>query len=427
MINRATPPSMTSLIVAREFPWPDNGGGRMRNLRNIAILSTYGKVIVLVVHDSWRPPPPRHLIRNIHSWLSLDQLILEDPPPYASCPAPLKLEWWNNYLGHPFDAIWSPFRHVALSRYIARQKINFILFEDICLWRYVSATKLQVPILMDCHNSQSHLDRELARALSSRSSAFQERVLRAANNMETVHRELPVSGFLVCSGLDQDRLQELGIEKSRIDVVHNVVKPLSPRSSVDAKRRPMVSELLSACRGPFILFAGVMNYAPNVSSALFLIQHVLPLVKQCIPDARLLIVGKWPTPELLEASLTNPHVFITGEVLDTLPYYDLADVLCVPLQSGGGTRFKILEAFAADLPVVSSAKGCEGLTVKNGRELLIAETAHENADAIVRILSNKELKRSLCSSAKILLGSSYTPAVAAKQMRSVLRKYGLIA
>jgi glycosyltransferase involved in cell wall biosynthesis len=416
-----------SLVVVRDLPWPDSGGGRMRNLHNITILSTYGRVMVLAAHEirCLSPSPPSHLVGNIDTWTSLDQLLLEDPPPYEYYPEPLKLEWWENPLGHPSDITWSPFRHVALERYIERHKIDFVLFEDICLWRYVEAVDLNVPVLMDCHNSQSHLDRESAAAHALGVSAVSQRILHAASYMETIHRELPVAGFVVCSANDQERLVEIGVDSSRIDIVHNVVQPLSKCASANNEKAWVVSELLQSCPRPIILFAGIMNYAPNVDAALFLIEHVLPLVRLSIPDAHLLIVGKWPTPDLIEAAFANRNVLITGEVLNTLPYYSLADVLCVPLRYGGGTRFKILEAFAAGLPVVSSAKGCEGLAVTNGRELLIAETAQENADALGRILSDKVLTHSLCSSARTLLESAYTPVVAAKQLDDILFKYGV--
>jgi len=170
-----------------------------------------------------------------------------------------------------------------------------------------------------------------------------------------------------------------------------------------------------------------MNYyAPNVEAATLLIREILPLVRRQLPDAHLLIVGKWLQPELFTLAATYSHVLITGEVSDAARYFHLADVRCVPLNSGGGTRFKILEAFAAGLPVASSSKGAEGLLARNGRELLIADTAHEMADRVVQILSDRLLRRRLCSSAKKMLMRSYTSAVAERQLNSVLVKYGLV-
>src|SRR5439155_18512255 len=103
--------------------------------------------------------------------------------------------------------------------------------------------------------------------------------------------------------------------------------------------------------GPVLLYVGAMSWRPNAQAAIFLAKEVLPVVRRTIAEARLRIVGRDPPAELL-ALRGLPGVEVTGGVPDVVPYFAEAQMLAVPLESGGGTRLKILEAFAAGLPVV---------------------------------------------------------------------------
>src|SRR5262249_18253181 len=111
---------------------------------------------------------------------------------------------------------------------------------------------------------------------------------------------------------------------------------------------------------PVILFVGTMSWLPNVSAVQFLASAVLPAVRRCIPAAQLRIVGADPTPEV-QALAALPGVEVTGRVPDIAPYLREAHVLAVPLEAGGGTRLKILEAFAAGVPVVATGVAAAGL------------------------------------------------------------------
>jgi glycosyltransferase involved in cell wall biosynthesis len=108
-------------------------------------------------------------------------------------------------------------------------------------------------------------------------------------------------------------------------------------------------------------------------------------VRRRVPDARVTIVGKNPPPEVLALAQQEANVEVAGNVRDVVPYFRGAHVLAVPLEAGGGTRLKILEAFAAGLPVVSTPVGCEGIDGVHEEHLLVADRP-QFADAIVRSL-----------------------------------------
>jgi len=151
---------------------------------------------------------------------------------------------------------------------------------------------------------------------------------------------------------------------------------------------------------PVILFVGLMSWGPNAAAAEHLARTILPSVRARVPDARLRILGRDPSPAVVDLSRL-PGVEVTGAVPDMIPHLREAHVLAAPLQSGGGTRLKILEAFAAGLPVVSTPIGCEGLGAVDGTHLLVAER-EDFANAITSALNDEALGGRLAEAARRL-------------------------
>ncbi|MBK8033535.1 MAG: glycosyltransferase [Chloroflexi bacterium] len=136
-----------------------------------------------------------------------------------------------------------------------------------------------------------------------------------------------------------------------------------------------------------IIFTGAMNYAPNSDAALYLMRDIFPRVQQVVPDAKLLIVGHSPTPEVLQAG-QRPGIQVTGFVDDMRPYLEQARVFAAPLRFGAGIQNKLLEAMALELAVVASPLAGEGLRTRSGESppLTTADSADEFARAIVHEL-----------------------------------------
>jgi glycosyltransferase involved in cell wall biosynthesis len=120
------------------------------------------------------------------------------------------------------------------------------------------------------------------------------------------------------------------------------------------------------------------------------------------------LVGRGATGFMKEAAQQNFNIIVTGEIPDIRPYLAAASVMVVPLYKGGGTRFKILEAFAAGCPVVSTTKGAEGLNVENGKHLLIADDVDAMIEGIEQIWSNQNLAKTLIEFGYELVQSNYS-------------------
>ncbi len=144
-----------------------------------------------------------------------------------------------------------------------------------------------------------------------------------------------------------------------------------------------------------LVFTGSMDWLPNEDAIRYFTEQIMPRIKKQIPDITLTVVGRDPYPGLRELSKRDPAVIVTGRVDDVRPYMERAAVYIVPLRIGGGTRLKIFEAMAMEKAVVSTTIGAEGLPVRDGVELLLADTPEEFARAVVRLLDQQGLATEL--------------------------------
>jgi len=144
-----------------------------------------------------------------------------------------------------------------------------------------------------------------------------------------------------------------------------------------------------------IVFTGSMDWLPNEDAIRYFTEQVMPLVKRVIPNLTLTVVGRNPYPGLLELSKRDPSIVVTGRVEDVRPFMERAAVYVVPLRIGGGTRLKIFEAMAMEKPIVSTSVGAEGLPVKHGEELLLADTPESFAESLIQLLSDTTLAKDL--------------------------------
>jgi glycosyltransferase involved in cell wall biosynthesis len=140
-----------------------------------------------------------------------------------------------------------------------------------------------------------------------------------------------------------------------------------------------------------------MGYAPNTDGAQWLVRDILPQLRELLPDVRVRLVGRG-SDRLAVAS--ERGVDVTGTVEDMATELARIDVAVVPLRMGGGTRIKILEAWAHQIPVVATGLGAYGLATTDEQDVLIADDAPAFARAIHRVLTDRELRDRLVANGK---------------------------
>jgi polysaccharide biosynthesis protein PslH len=193
----------------------------------------------------------------------------------------------------------------------------------------------------------------------------------------------------VAAAPDRDRVaaEHPGVD---VRILANVVRPPGPLAP------PPDGE-------PFtFLFVGNFDYYPNDDAARYFCARVLPLLRACAPGPfRVWFVGASPPPAVC-ALASEREVTVTGPVADVTPWYESAHAAIVPVRAGGGTRIKILEAFAHRRPVVSTPAGAEGLDVTPGRHLLLASSPEDFAGQCARLMRDRALRGALAD-----LGASF--------------------
>jgi glycosyltransferase involved in cell wall biosynthesis len=159
-------------------------------------------------------------------------------------------------------------------------------------------------------------------------------------------------------------------------------------------------------REPVLLFLGMYGYTPNAVAADYLVKSIWPLVRAACSRATLIVAGA--RPELIPASAqAHPGVEYTGYVADLDELYRRARVVCCPIQSGGGTRIKVIEAAAYGKPIVSTRMGAEGLEFQDAYEIVIRDEPEGFASACVKLFDDDALCTRLGNAARAKASAEY--------------------
>jgi len=230
-----------------------------------------------------------------------------------------------------------------------------------------------------------------------------------AKNYEKKHFSR-AHNIIMISQADAEHVK-MNCPKSRVWVVSN---------GVDTKYYDCNSKQLKSENT--LLFTGVMSYRPNNESMIYFIHEILPLVRNQLKNVTLTIAGRDPTPELHKLANNIEGIRITGYVNDIRPYFDQCSVYIAPVISGAGLKNKILEAWAMSMPVVATPLSCEGIDAKDNHNVLLAKTAKEFTDDILKLLSDSILRNKLASNGRITVENNYSWNSKAAALERIFRE-----
>ena len=305
----------------------------------------------------------------------------------------------------------SPRVIAALDAILREQSFDVVQIESMHLIAYARHIRAAAPrtrLILDWHNIESEILARYAENDSNRLRAVYARRTAALSRMVEDELLELCDAHTVCSPRERQVLLER-LPGARIEVVGNGVdcEYFADGDAPAAVRRD-------------VLFMGRMDYHANIDAAVNFAQKTWPLVRNRRPELRLVIVGANP-PQQIRALQTD-GIVVTGTVEDVRPYYRSALVSAVPLRVGGGTRLKVLEAMAAGTPVVSTTLGAEGLTVTDGEDILIADSAEAMADAIVSLQQESPQWQRIVANARRLVETKYDWAVVGEVLLRVQRE-----
>lgn len=374
------------LFLAPRLPWPLDTGGKIRTYHLLAALGRHHRVTLLTFDD---PEADATALSEMHSLGLRCELF----------PRPGRLRKVWNYAGGlvgPLPMTIRNYHSPRMERRVRQLAPSVQVIHCDHLHMAIYAIGTGTPFVLDEHNIETVIWRRFAE------DPLQPRVKRLlfAEQAWLLSRlEARVAALaslvLLCSTTDEQALVSLSSGRPpRTRLVPNGV-------DLDGFSTPT-----EAVASGHAFFTGSMDWAPNEQAVLVFLDEIWPEVRRQLPALRFFVVGRNPGPRLCERS-GHLGVEVTGTVPDVRPYMQGALALVVPMRVGGGTRLKILEAFAARVPVVSTAVGIEGIEARPGEHYLPAETPAEFAQALARLATEAELGPTLAARAFALAAERY--------------------
>ena len=200
------------------------------------------------------------------------------------------------------------------------------------------------------------------------------------------------SDAVVCVS-DNDRQQLL-----RDGVKPELLKTIPHGFDPEPYRLPAVNSLRQEFSLPaeavLIAFHGTFSYPPNRDALTVFAEILLPQLASSRHPFHVIAIGRNPP-----AKSPHPNIHFTGSVDEVGPWLKACDLAVIPLREGGGTRMKIIDCFAAGLPVISTSKGIEGIPVINGREAFISDDWLSMTNEIIELAESKEAREALSTAA----------------------------
>jgi glycosyltransferase involved in cell wall biosynthesis len=378
--------------------YPPIGGAPLRNWQNINAMKKFGPVGVFSVFNR---DNPGETVDGVHLWQHYNIL--------AQTSLLVVLERFMRWISRwGLSYYWCYVNDAArrLDEIVIQFQPDLVIFEELWLYHYLSiVARHRCRIIFDEHNVEVAVFK--ATKCSDRSLMAWARTRLHLPQIKAGEKEFinQADQIWVCSEEDNRLLQNLYGAKGKSYVIPNTIDV----SYYDCVRlgECLPATGLEKAQHNFI-FPGNFLYPPNEEAARLLLDQIYPRLRRVYPDCRLLLVGSNATPRMQHLAQKDSGIIVTGEVPDIRPYLAAANAMIVPLKEGGGTRFKILEAFAAGCPVVSTTKGAEGLKVKDGEHLLIRDSIESIVDGVVHLWSETGLARKLAQSGYELVHSHYS-------------------
>jgi polysaccharide biosynthesis protein PslH len=347
------------LFLSNDTPFPPKGGGRIRDFSLIRVMAETMKVHVIAFSGSKEVP------REIPSGQVSVSLVERDRRPI-----------WER-ITYPFRPYFINGYSKNLEKELVRQAApgRILWISRLVMAQYIPiAKKLGYKVVLDEHNIESNLLLNMATStvknwrhlpMALLSQRFEVRFCSLANRVVTTS--------------DEDAKQ-----------LHSLL----PHCNVSAIANTVDYDEFKTARerqGTTVFFPGTLNYAPNEEGLLWFVRDIFPLVKKSLGDKlpTFIVAGANPSPQF-KSTLEKAGIQVIANPPSMTPLFLESRIVIVPLLSGSGTRLKILEAMASSRPVISTSKGAEGLALKPGENILIADSASEFAEKLVSLLNNPE-------------------------------------
>ena len=383
-----------ALVLCPEAPYPLTGGGALRTASILHYLARRAPLDLILFRQPGAPDPARDLPTGLARRVTVIAL-----PAHRRTLAARAARNAARLARRvpPLIDRFAGFED-AVSAAISGRRYSLGVIEHFWCAPYLDRLAgACTQTILDLHNVESLLHQRCA-ATGNGAAGFAHSVFAAAA-LELERAWLPrFSGILAPSETDAQAIRE--IVPARVEVYPNALRvgPLPPRADEEA-----------------VVFSGNMEYHPNLGAVRFFRREIWPLLRERWPRLVWRLVGKNPQA-IRRFTAGDSRIEVTGPVDDAVPELARSRVAVVPLLAGSGTRFKILEAWAAGVSVVSTTIGAEGLPALDGESLLLADSADLFAKSVSRLLSSATLRAELSAAGRRLVEKEFSWEAAWKKL-----------
>jgi glycosyltransferase involved in cell wall biosynthesis len=392
---------VTLLVLAPYVPSPPDHGGRIRSQVLLRAARALGPVELLAPVAT---PEEAALLTALGRDLDL---VCHALPVAATTRAhlPRKLATWLTGRSELLQRRWNQAALARAHAMVLRTGWTGVVADSSFALPLLPRDH-RTPWVLHLHNVESAI---LARPDPVRRPWSEHLVRRMeARWLATDEARAAAAARAVITVSEADRAQILELApKAQVTVVEN---------SVDLARLPILPAPQAG--PPRLLFVGSFDYPPNLEAARELLIRHVPVLRRGFPGLRVRLCGLDPAGEV--AILAVAHgAEAKGYAQDLLPHYQEATAVYVPLRAGGGTRIKVLEAFALGRPVLASQVAVEGLPVRDGEHYLRVETPEQGAAALLRLPADGHR---LIRAARQLVEQRFDHTTAVARLALVLRQ-----
>lgn len=390
------------------LPLPPRGGADIRNWENVKALLSLGPVAVFGLAGGSGDAPAEP---GVEIWRTSRDSGLGRRIGHAVGSS----EWPE---GHPSDAYYSSEVVRELEEIVRMFEPDLAVLEVLWTHHYIEPLAAHgLPVALDAHNVEGPLAIDMAAASAGGPDARLRRTRLAERLMKIEGAAFERADQVwVPSERDARLAADRYGRTAPIEVVPNAV-------DVEAYAGPPAGDAeRSEASDPTVVFTARFDYAPNAIATRFLVEEVLPRLWERLPRARLQLVGSNPTGFIRAAAGQDPRVEVTGPVPDVARFLARAFAVAVPLFHGGGTRLKVLEAFAAGTAVVATRKAVEGLDVVEGIHFVAAENADEFVAGLVALWTDPGRASEIVARARRLVRERYSREVLCRCVASAIGK-----
>jgi len=341
---------MRVLFIASEMPYPDDSGGKKYSWQKIRQLSRENEVILVALNESNANVRAEVLEKHVKEYYFFPRI-----------KSALKIVS-NFYRPYSIVSRESKCMKNKIREIISSGKIDLIILDSILLYGNIDKINTRfIPVFLTQHN----IEYELFNIISKNTSSIIKKIIYKFESIKLkrlerlLYNQGGFKGYIFISDIEYKRYEET------IGKVNGVCIPPCIEEDSNGFQKNIENNA--------IVFIGKMNYEPNVTAMEWFIKVIFPSILKKIPESKLYVVGKSPTKELLGFSSDN--VIITGAVEDVKEYLSKAQIIVIPLLSGGGVKFKLFEALETNNIVITTSLGVEGTCFKDNEDLFITDNA----------------------------------------------------